>query len=216
MRARHLGISTALLASLLALGGAAIAQEAGAASRDFTAEERQRLEAGDLVIRPMTRRRGSLRLIGGSSWQVVERSPSSTWRALCDPRSYRSMLPAAEDARVVAHRPGQRVVRVSHAAGFVRASYHLRMRYDHERHDIAFRLDEGRPNDLRAAWGFIGVAPYDGDSERSLVSYGVMADVGGGVLGGVMRGAIHDWMLRVPSTIRGYLHGSARHRYLDE
>lgn len=209
---RHLGTVTAALGCIVLLAGVARAQE----TDGFTADERQRLDRGELVVRPVTRRRGSLRLIGGSSWQVVERSVSETWRALCDPRSYRSMLPAAQEARVVAHRPGERVVRVTHAAGFVSASYHLRMQYDHDRHDIAFRLDEGRPNDLRAAWGFIAVGPYRDDPERALVSYGVMADVGGGVLGGIMRGAIHDWMLRVPSTIRGYLHGAARYRYRDE
>jgi hypothetical protein len=40
-----------------------------------------------------------------------------------------------------------------------------------------------------------------------------MADVGGGMIGGVMRGQVHEWMLRVPETIRTYLHGSGRHRY---
>lgn len=123
------------------------------------------------------------------------------------------MLPAAQETEVVAHAPGERVVRVSHAVGFMSASYHLRMEYDHEGFDIAFNLDEGRPNDLRAAWGFISIAPYEGDPERTLVSYGVMADIGGGMLSGLVRGEIHEWMLRVPTTIRSYLQGSARHRY---
>lgn len=210
---RHLGTLAAALGCAL-LAGAAVAQAERPSG--FTAEERRRLEEGELIVRPVTRRRGSLRLIGGSSWQIVDLSASATWRALCDPESYRRMLPAAEETRVVADRANERVVRVSHAAGLVRASYHLRMNYDHARRDIAFRLDEQRPNDLRAAWGFISVAPYEGDAERALVSYGVMADVGGGILGGIMRSAIHDWMLRVPSTIRGYLHGSGRHRYHDE
>lgn len=216
MRARHL--ATALIAAalgcLLATNGIpARAQEASA--RGFTGEERQRLEQGELVVRAVSRRRGSLRLIGGSSWQVVEQPLDVTWRALCDARSYRRMLPGADEARVVAHRSGQRVVRVSHSVGIVRASYHLRMRYDHDRHDIAFQLDDRRPNDLRAAWGFISVSSFEDDPTRTLVSYGVMADVGGGVLGGILRGQIHDWMLRVPSTIRDYLRSSAGERYVE-
>jgi hypothetical protein len=125
------------------------------------------------------------------------------------------MLPGADEARVVAHSHGERVVRVSHAVGFVHASYHLRMQYDHDRHDIAFRLDERRPNDLEAAWGFISISRFQDDPDRTLISYGVMADVGGGVLGGILRSQIHDWMLRVPSTIRDYLRGPAHRRYLD-
>lgn len=205
-----------LIAAALALVGVVAVPAVGQqAERGFSPDERRRLDDGELIARPVARRRGSLRLIGGSSWQVVEQPADVTWRALCDSRSYRSMLPAAQEARVVAHRSGQRVVRVSHAVGFVSASYYLRMRYDHERHDVSFQLDERRQNDLRAAWGFISVAPFEGDPERTLVSYGVMADVGGGVLGGIMRGQIHEWMLRVPTTIREYLHGSGRDRYAD-
>lgn len=213
MRARAAlmpALAGAVLASSLALAPAG-AQE----QRGFTAEERRRLDDGELVVRPVARRRGALRLIGGSSWQVIDLPPEVTWRALCDAGSYDRMLPAAQETRVVAHRPGQRVVRVSHAVGFVSARYHLRMRYDHERRDISFSLDERRPNDLRAAWGFLSVAPFEGDPERSLVSYGVMADLGGGVLGGILRGQIHEWMLRVPRTIRDYLHGAGRDRYVE-
>ncbi len=205
-----IGLGLACLAGALALPTFAQDRERG-----FSADERRRLEAGELVVRPVARRRGALRLIGGSSWQVVDQPPEVTWRALCDAAHYDRMLPAAQDTRVVAHRPGQRVVRVEHAVGFVHASYHLRMRYDHERRDISFALDDRRPNDLRAAWGFLAVAPFEDDPARTLVSYGVMADPGGGVLGGIMRGQIHDWMLRVPSTIRAYLHGSGRDRYAD-
>jgi carbon monoxide dehydrogenase subunit G len=216
MRARaEVTIVAVALACSALLGAGALAQVEPASTRGFTSEERDRLHEGELVARPVTRRRGSLRLIGGSAWQVVDRPVAETWRVLCDPRSYRNMLPAAEEARVVANGPGQRVVRVSHSVGFVRASYHLRMRFDHERRDIAFRLDDRRPNDLRAAWGFIAVSPYEGEEDRTLVSYGVMADIGGGVLGGILRGEIHEWMLRVPSTIRAYLHGPARDRYVE-
>lgn len=212
MRARAAAIPALTGAVLAAL---AVLAPAAAQERGFTGEERRRLADGELILRPVARRRGTLRLVGGSSWQVIDRPAEVTWRALCDAGSYRRMLPAAQDARVVAHRPGQRVVRVSHAVGFVSARYHLRMRYDHDRRDIAFSLDESRPNDLRAAWGFISVAPFEGDPERSLLSFGVMADLGGGVLGGILRGQIHDWMLRVPSTIRDYLHGSAGDRYAE-
>ena len=117
------------------------------------------------------------------------------------------------DAQIVSHRPGERVVRIRHAVGLVRAQYHLRMTYDHDQRDVAFRLDRQRPNDLRAAWGFLNVRAYEDDPNRSIVSYGVMADLGGGMLGSVLRGQVHDWLLRVPETVRHYLHGSGAHRY---
>lgn len=205
----HVGATLACATLVLA----AAFTPASAQEEAFSASERRQLEAGQLVARRTTRRRGQRRLIGGSAWQVVDQPAQVTWRALTDAEHYRNMLPAAEEARVVAHSPGTRVVRIQHAVGLVRARYHLRMQYDHDRHDIAFRLDRQRPNDLRAAWGFLHVQPYEDDDDRSLISYGVMADVGGGMFTGLVRGELHDWLLRVPETVRMYLHGSGRNRY---
>jgi len=198
---------------VLLVGSAAAQQRQTPADEGFTADERSHLDQGRLVQRPTSQRRGQLRLIGGSAWRVVDQPADVTWRALLDDGAYADMLPATEDASVVSHRPGERVMRIRHAVGFVRVSYHLRFTYDHDRHDIAFRLDRQRHNDLRAAWGFIRVQPFEGSASRSLVSYGVMADPGGGVLSGVLRPRIHDSLLRVPSTIRRYLHGAGAHRY---
>lgn len=205
-----------LVAVAALLGGAAavpswsVAQQA---DEGFSAEERRRLASGELVTRPVERQRGQRRLIGGSSWQVVNQPPEVTWRALCDTDAYPHMLPSTRSVDVVAHRPGQRTVRIRHEVGFVSARYHLRMDFDHERRDVSFRLDAQRPNDLRAAWGFLAVSAYEDDPDRSLVSYGVMADPGGGMLGGVIRPQIHEWILRVPQTIRTYLNGSGGRRY---
>lgn len=199
---------TCLVVALLVGSAAAQRREEG-----FDATERRRLIEGELVTRPAMSRRGQLRLIGGSAWQVVDRPVAVTWRALCDAENWHRMLPATEDASVVAHRPGQRTVRLRHSAGFLHASYHLQLTYDHGQREISFRLDQQRRNDLRAAWGFLSVRPFEDESGRSLIGWGVMADVGGGMLGGVLRGQVHEWMLRVPETIRTYLHGSGGRRY---
>lgn len=178
----------------------------------FTADERRRLMAGELVTRRQSQRRGQLHLIGGNAWQVVDQPVDVAWRALADADSYQRMLPATERATVISHNPGERVVRFRHAVGFMHASYHMRMRYDHERRDISFSLDTQRPNDLRAGWGFLGVSTFEDDPSRSLISWGVMADVGGGMIGGMLRGEVHEWLLRVPETIGTYLDDSG-HRY---
>ncbi|MBX3273324.1 MAG: SRPBCC family protein [Sandaracinaceae bacterium] len=204
----------AAVASALLVGTGVAQQPTGAeTSEGFSAEERRRLSSGQLVTRPVERQRGGMHLIGGSAWQVIEQPAEVTWRALEDTAAYVHMLPAAQDARLVGRQGEDRIVAIRHAAGLVRARYHLRMTLDPARRDLAFRLDRQRPSDLRAAWGFLHVTPYEESPTRSLVSYGVMADPGGGVLGGVLRGQLHDWLLRVPSTIRGYLHGAGAGRY---
>ncbi|MFK7990311.1 MAG: SRPBCC family protein [Sandaracinaceae bacterium] len=198
------------LAAVLCFLGSASAQQA---EDGFSADERRRLGAGELITRPVERRRGQHTLTGGSSWQVLEHSPGETWRALADTSAYPRLLPATESARVVAHQPGERVVQLRHGVGFASAQYHLRMRFDHDRRDISFRLDPQRRNDLRAAWGFIHVEPYEDDESRTLLSFGAMADPGGGALGGLVRPQMREWMLRVPETVRNYLNGSGRGRY---
>ena len=165
-------------------------------------------------MRRTERQQGRLHLVGGSSFQVVDRAPDAVWRALCDIAAYQHLFPSMESARTVAHSPGQRVVRMQHRAGLIGARYHLRLRYDHDRRDISFRLDPQRPTDLRAAWGFLSVTEYDGDPGRALVSFGVMADPGGGMLGGLVRGQIHDQMMRVPRTIRDHLRTAAGDQYV--
>jgi hypothetical protein len=196
-----------------ALGASAVAAQDSSQDAGFDADERRRLDAGELVAHPVTRYRGRTRLIGGSSFQLVERSPAATWRALMDVENLHHMLPAGEASDVVARTASERIVRLRHNAGIASATYHLRLRYDHERRDISFRLDDRRTNDLSAAWGFLSVTAIDGEPDRALVSWGVMADLGMGMLGGVLRGTVHEWLMRVPSTIRDYLQGAARDRY---
>lgn len=203
----------AVMSGLLTVTALAQLPREEPADDGFSAEERQRLANGELVTRRTTRRRGQLRLIGGSAFQVVERPVEDTWRALHDHGAYDRMLPSTEEARLVVRREDQRVMRIRHRVGFVSAQYHLHLAFDEARRDVAFRLDRQRPSDLRAAWGFIRVQPYEDAADRTLVSYGAMVDPGGGVLGGVLRGQIHDWVLRVPATIRAYLQGDGANLY---
>lgn len=50
---------------------------------------------------------------------------------------------------------------------------------------------------------------------KSLVAWGCMADVGSGVVTGVLRPVVHKWMLRVPQTIKKWVEGSGKSRYVD-
>ena len=91
-------VRTSVLAmgALFALGAVLVSpgllSRSGAQQAEgFSADERQRLADGRLVVRRSQRRRGQLRLIGGNSWQVVDQPVEVTWRAMCDEASYRRM-----------------------------------------------------------------------------------------------------------------------------
>jgi hypothetical protein len=161
----------------------------------------------------MQERRGSLELLGGTSYQVIDAPRDVVWRALLDTSHYHRMMPQVLEARLVRAAPSQRTVFMRQGAGFVEASYYLRVKTDEKRGDITFSIDENHPHDLRAAWGFYTVRPY-GDGSKTLLAYGVMADIGGGMLRAMMRNEVHDWMLKVPWTVKRFVEGSGKKLYL--
>ena len=86
-----------LAALVLALSYApAIARDAAA---ELSSEELSKLERGELVVRATSERRGDLRLIGGTSFQVVSAPPEVVWQALLDTQYYRRMLPELQSAQ---------------------------------------------------------------------------------------------------------------------
>ncbi|MEY4580593.1 MAG: hypothetical protein RL701_5296 [Pseudomonadota bacterium] len=185
---------------------------AGTGNRDLSTEERASLEAGGLVKRPLVERRGSLELMGGTSYQVIDAPLRVVWDALLDTQYYHRMMPRVLEARMVSMSQGQRTVFMRQGAGPFERTYYLNVHVSEERGDISFRVDEQRPHDLRAAWGFYNVRPYAGGA-KTLLAYGVMADLNVGVLGMLVRDDMHKWLLSVPWTVKRFVEGSGRHIY---
>lgn len=180
--------------------------------RDLSQQERASLEAGALVSRPQAERRGSLDLIGGTSYQVINAPLRVVWNALLDTQYYPRMMPQVVEAKLVASRDDERTVFMRQGAGPIERAYYLSVRVNEAQGDISFRVDDRRPHDLRAAWGFYNVRPY-ADGNKTLLSYGVMADLNVGVLGAWLRGDLHEWLLKVPWTVKRFIEGSGRHIY---
>ncbi|HJL19391.1 MAG TPA: SRPBCC family protein [Sandaracinaceae bacterium LLY-WYZ-13_1] len=187
--------------------GAAISLAAGAAGAQgggeaFTDTERQRLRAGELVVRDVTRREGPYRMLGGTSWQRVHAPVDQVWAAVNDTDAYGVLIPALERAELVRDDDDERLLRMHHRYSFASASYYARVAIDAERYRMRFDLDRSRPSDLRAGRGFIQLSPYRGDT---IVSWGVLADPGGGMVVDVLGPLLHDWMLAVPRCVRDYV-----------
>ncbi|MCA9581432.1 MAG: SRPBCC family protein [Myxococcales bacterium] len=182
------------------------------AQGSFTAAERQQLKDGKLVSRAESRQRGELKLIGGTSWQVIDLPPTVVWKAVTDFPNYPSFLPRAKQTRVMEKKGKKSVVWVLHQEGPVRAEYSLDMIVEPRARMGQFRLNRTRKHDIREGWGFFSVQPYG--SGKSIVSFGILADVGSGVLSGLVRPTVQKWILRVPSELRKYLRGRGKSRYL--
>lgn len=203
-----------LYALLLGLGvvTAAGRSRAGFDTPDsLTASEQHRLQNGELVERRMTREHGGMRLIGGSAYQVIDAAPEVVWRAVLDTPYYPRTLPQVTEARVVEDKGRRRTVYLRHGIGLSQTSYYLAVQLDHARREMSFRLDDTRPSSIRAAWGFYAVRPYAGG--RTMLAYGVMADLGDGLGRLLLRGTIHEWMMKVPYMVKRFVEGSGRYIY---
>jgi ribosome-associated toxin RatA of RatAB toxin-antitoxin module len=201
----------ALVVGLSLVPGAGFVGVSPAAAQAFSTAERARLERGDLVVRREARQRGRMRLIGGTSYQVIDEAPELVWRAVLDAPRYRHFLPQAVESRVIQRTDSGRLIRVRHEHGLIDASYYVNARYDVSRKTIEFRIDTTRPGDIQEGWGFFTVTRF---GSRSMVTFGVFADVGGGVLAGIVRPQVHEWMMRIPELLETYLESGGRNHYL--
>jgi hypothetical protein len=204
MRALGAALSVALLLGLAAPASAQI-------TAPLTSAERTRLEAGEMVSRPSSQRRGAMSLIGGASFQVINLPQDVLWRALSDPAAYQHMLPQVVSSQQVAQQAATRTVRIHHHRGLVDVDYCVRMTYQERDGLVLFQLDESRHHDIRAGWGYIRIRPWS--EGRTLVSFGVLVDVGGGIIAGLLRPTFQEWLLKIPLTMKWYVEGRGRARY---
>ncbi|HEX2676787.1 MAG TPA: SRPBCC family protein [Polyangiales bacterium] len=202
----------AVSAAILALSALPAFANQSNAARELSKEERASLANGALVQRPLTQRRGSLDLMGGTSYQVIDAAPEVVWRALLDTPRYARMMPQVLEAKVVRSKGAERTVFVRQGAGPVQKAYYLKVNVHEDQKDITFSVDERRPHDLRAAWGFYNVRPY-ADGSKTLLAYGVMADLGGGIVVALVRDEVHSWMLKVPQTVKRFVEGRGKKLY---
>jgi ribosome-associated toxin RatA of RatAB toxin-antitoxin module len=185
------------------------------AKAPFSSSEQQQLRAGELVSRAAKEERGSLRLMGGNSWQVIDASPAEVFRALLDTTRYSRMLPAVTGSRMVQEQPGYRRVRLEHKKGPLGISYDIGARVYTDRQDITFSLENAPSGLPRAAWGFFSVRPYG--ASQTLLSYGVMTDPGDGLLLSLVRSVVHEWVLRVPRQVKFFVESrEGRKLYADK
>lgn len=201
------GVTCVALCMVLCIGRALAAPN----PRPLTAEEWRSLGRDELVTHPTIERRGSLRLIGGSSWQVIDAKPSAVWQAVLDTSRYHRMLPRVNYAKLLQKSARERTVFVTHTVGMSDVSYFLKVKTYPERWDVTFALDDTRPHDIRAAWGFYSIRPYG--NGKTLLSYGAMIDVGDGLIASLVRTNVQEWALKVPWMIKRFVEGSGRWIY---
>ena len=216
-RSTSLTLLASMASIVCALGSSALGSSArgvGAQERPsgFTREERARLDQGELVMRPHVPDEREP-WMGGTSFQIVDRSVAEVWRALEDLPSYRYMLPGTSLTRDDGLDRGARVLYVEQAQFGVSASYSLRLRHDAVARRVSFELDHDRPHDVEDARGFFEIRSYQ--RTRTVVTWALRVVLGMGAMEPMVRGLVEPWLLRVPETAKRYLEGWGRDRYRD-
>jgi len=201
----------AALAALVLTAAAALPASGRAASDALTRHELGKLASGKLVVRTTEHRERGARYIGGSSWQVINAPPDVVWQAILDTRYYTRMMPQVHQAKLVKRTGKRRVVYIRHVTGPIDTSYYLIIDLDNERREIRFKLDETRDHDLRAAYGIYAIRSYG--RGKTLLAYSIKANIGGGLLSMLVEPLVHEWMLKVPWTVKRFVEGSGRWIY---
>ncbi|MEM7436308.1 MAG: SRPBCC family protein [Myxococcota bacterium] len=203
-----------ILAGVIALSGlwaVGTLSVASAQTGQLTSEDKVLLASGELVMHPKNEQRGSLKLFGGQSWQVVDVPTDLAWRALQDLRRYKRFIPLATESKIKGQHGEEIDLAIRQQWGPVDISYVLQTTLDGDKRAMVFRLDHSQGHELRAGWGFLRVRPLkDG---KTLVSFGAMVDIGDGVLVSVIRPAVRKDLLRIPTRFKKYVEGDGRALY---
>jgi hypothetical protein len=201
-RSRPLAIAAAVIALTAAT---AAAQRDGEQEDGFTETERRALVAGELVRRDQSRRERLGHVFGGTSWQRIPAPIDRVWRTAIDPDAYTRLIPSLDRVRVVRDTDAGRVLYMHHSFGISEIAYHITMRIDHASHSLRFDLDRSRPTDLRSGRGFLTLRPYRGDT---IMSWGMLADPGGGLISQLFGPMLPEWLLLPPSRMRAEMAAS--------
>lgn len=168
----------------------------------LTAEESARLGRRETVIREHTIERGDHRYVGGITYTVVDASPAEIGAIFDNVESLRRVLPRTKRARVVGSSGGDQLLEIAQGNAVMEAEYTLRVRRG--RNEARFWLDPSRPHGIDDAWGFFRYEPFIGPSgeQRVLLTYGVLVDVGPGIVRELFEERLRTALLSVPQLVR--------------
>ncbi|MGB8225032.1 MAG: SRPBCC family protein [Polyangiales bacterium] len=179
----------------------------------LTGEDKRLLATGELVMKRTSEQRGTLKLIGGQSWQIIDVPVEVAWRAIADLPGYKRFIPLATETELQEQVGAEADLAVRQQWGPIDVRYVLQATLEPEKRTMVFRVDHSKPHDIRAGWGFMRLRPYKGN--QTLVSFGALVDIGDGVFVSIIRPAVRNDMLRIPFYFKRHLEGDGRALYSD-
>jgi hypothetical protein len=145
--------------------------------------------------------RASHRYVGGVAYTVVDGSADDLGPLLDDARVWQRILPSTRSARRAGRSHGDALVELTQGTALMQATYTMRIR--REGSVVRFWVDPSRRHDIEDAWGFVRAEPMaDG---RALLTYGVLVDLGPGLVRDLFENRVQQLALTVPDRLRGFV-----------
>ena len=187
---------------------ATVASSALADTRPLEARDLASLSRGETVVREQTLTGDDdRRLVGGLAYAVLDAQPEVVSAVFTDPSAYEQVFPRTRSAERVSGSPNDQHIAISQGNALLALSYVVHVRAYPREQVVRFWLDESYPHGIDDAWGFVRAEPWRSATGRaqSLVSYGVLVELGSGIVRALYEERLRAAMLSVPSRLRGYL-----------
>jgi len=136
--------------------------------------------------------------VGGVTYTILDAGVDDLASLLDDFRSWRRFLPKTRDAQRVGALGEDPLVEITHGSPLVKVAYTLRVHRSGNL--VRFWMDPSRPHDIEDAWGFFRAEPLP--NGRTLMTYGILIDMGSGLLRDMFEGRVRELALEVPDHVR--------------
>ena len=178
------------------LTGSALAQADG-----LSGLEKEHLLRGQTVSRKANVRQGPHRLVGGVAYTIVDWGPDQVASLIDDVSLWNRLIPRARDVRRIANVGDDARVAVSHGNALISVSYSMRVRRDGRL--VRFWMDPTRPHDIEDVWGFF--RPEALPDGRTLITFGILIDLGDGMIRDLFEGHVQELALEIPDNVRSVI-----------
>ncbi|HEX4334762.1 MAG TPA: hypothetical protein VH062_02545 [Polyangiaceae bacterium] len=206
MANNRLGLGLALLLTTGCAGaagdGAALQARSAAEAAPSVSEQRQLLQAGDVVTRPLDFERDGSHYVGGIATGLVPATPDRVLAAIKDVAALRAMLPHTKQVALVGDQGPSQRIELLQGSSLVEAKYTVELSPDGRPNELGFKLDRSRPHDIDDVYGYFKVERFD--DERSVVTVAAAVDVGSSFTIFLFGKKVQDVILATPHAMRDY------------
>ncbi len=152
-------------------------------------------------MRTQSLTKGTAHYVGGVTYTIVDASADQLPALLSNVETLKRVLPRTRSAIRVGAVDGDELIQVTQGTALLQGTYTIRMHRD--AHELRFWMDPGRSHDIADAWGFLRATPLD--DGRALLTYGVLVDLGPGLLRDLFEVRVRDLALSVADRVRGFV-----------